>query len=330
MTAAGASSLLVLLRGLEGHALAVDAQKALQAAYAWLSLQGEQFYVEDKNTCYTLYSLEKVGDLAGIEAFGQEAWYARGAEVLIRLQRKDGGWGSHSDTALALLFLTRATRTLRASAAPPVLSGAKGNGMRSGDLVYVDLLDGFISAAALLGHIRRERSSALLPLAEQAVHSYALDFEYELVPHLLGLWSRPDNVSRFARGELERITGLSSTKKEAFLAWYGECHEVLELETDPGIDAGELADALGRIESVRLRCRIVALIGRRGHRELAGRLIEELATPSAVYRLCIHGALSLFFPAPESAPDGDDDSAWERVAAGWRAAWQSHLASETR
>lgn len=59
---------------------------------------------------YYLYGCERVGALLRTEQFGKHWWYIDGAKFLVDKQdKKDGKWGSVTDTCFALLFLRRAT-----------------------------------------------------------------------------------------------------------------------------------------------------------------------------------------------------------------------------
>jgi hypothetical protein len=58
---------------------------------------------------YYLFSLEKAMDVIGVRRLGGVDWYAAGARLLAGAQRDDGRFGGPIDTALALLFLNRAT-----------------------------------------------------------------------------------------------------------------------------------------------------------------------------------------------------------------------------
>jgi Mg-chelatase subunit ChlD len=68
---------------------------------------------------YYIYSLERVGQILGIDYIGDHAWYPEGAKWLIDQQAGNGSWsgfsGDHNPrlaTSFALLFLTRATPEL--------------------------------------------------------------------------------------------------------------------------------------------------------------------------------------------------------------------------
>ncbi len=75
--------------------------------------------VAEKYNYYYLYSLERVGQILGIEFIADQEWYPQGAQYLVKRQSDDGSWptGKGEDDPLltssyALLFLTRATASL--------------------------------------------------------------------------------------------------------------------------------------------------------------------------------------------------------------------------
>ncbi len=77
---------------------------------------------ESRYLYYYLYSLERVGRLLDTEFIGNHEWYPLGAQFLVKAQKPDGRWVESQPsedprlaTSFALLFLTRATATLRPS-----------------------------------------------------------------------------------------------------------------------------------------------------------------------------------------------------------------------
>ena len=84
---------------------------------------------------HSMYALQKVCVLLGIEDLGGLAWYREGAERLVRFQGDDGGWnpevwqrgvldpkrkGDIVNTAYALLFLLRSSEVYRPTTPSPV------------------------------------------------------------------------------------------------------------------------------------------------------------------------------------------------------------------
>ncbi|MFH1226478.1 MAG: hypothetical protein V1701_01075 [Planctomycetota bacterium] len=64
---------------------------------------------------YYLYGVQRAGSLANTETFGPYKWYQLGARYLLIEQDPDGSWNKNvEDTAFAILFLSRATKTLTA------------------------------------------------------------------------------------------------------------------------------------------------------------------------------------------------------------------------
>lgn len=67
----------------------------------------------DGNTLYYLYGLERLGAVLAIDRIGPFDWYRQGAFHLITMQSTNGLWeNSQSKTSFALLFLSKATRSL--------------------------------------------------------------------------------------------------------------------------------------------------------------------------------------------------------------------------
>ena len=126
---AGAVSSLIMLKQIKNSDPKVA--PSVVRGVAWIA---ENFTVEKNARAplgreewyhYSLYALERVGDLYPTEKFGRKAWYAIGATHLLKTQQKDGAWQgpdpnlSIADTCFALLFLERVARRA------PVATGGK-------------------------------------------------------------------------------------------------------------------------------------------------------------------------------------------------------------
>ena len=91
---------------------------------------------------YELFALEKACVIAGVERLGEVPWYAAGAELLLKAQNEDGGWGGRPesrdrgaprgggiqqsrpvDTAFALLFRVRAAEVYGTATPRPIDGG---------------------------------------------------------------------------------------------------------------------------------------------------------------------------------------------------------------
>lgn len=322
MTAAGASSLLVARNGLGGGSrLKKSVEKAIVRSYLWIDKNFNSYmsFNLGGHGLYTIYSLEKVGDLGGIERFGKHDWYVEGAEKLLAAQKGDGSWGPYVNTSFALLFLTRATR-LKPYAAPKITTRAQGKGgegVKRG-LVFIGRLEGFVAAKDILGLLEHSRDGTLIPIGEEVVRNYNPSQLGDLVPDLLQLWTRSnDRISRFARDSLEEITGMRSSKREDYQLWLGQTKLVADLEKKSKVTVEELSAMLDKIESPVLKTRIVNLASKRGLFGMAGRLVQELQSPHHLYRVTVNGLLCLWSGRTVPSPDAKDKAGWEDVARGW-------------
>jgi len=114
MTAGGLASLVICLHW-QGKPYKLDA--AAKSASKWLTqnftvkgnpLMGQGWHY------YYLYALERAGVIYGTEFFGKNEWYQVGAKYLLDEQAENGAWNNNvQDTCFAILFLRRATQTLK-------------------------------------------------------------------------------------------------------------------------------------------------------------------------------------------------------------------------
>ena len=358
MTAAGASSLVVVLRVLGSKSpvferpptqAAREWQDAVLAACAWITRYFDHFLVDDRGLCYRLYSLEKLGDLAGIDTFGQHDWYRRGAASLLERQHSDGSFGSYVDTALALLFLTRSTRALRPTAAPtlytaqsrrdldadstpgaaPKQEAGVDEALGSRALVYIHRAGGFLPARRVFDYVASVRHRRLLPVAREVVANFPPNRQTELVPLLTALWGPRDAVTRFARTTLRRLTGLDADRPSDFLSWYETSRAIERLGKSEELTAARVRQEIGPLKNIPLRCEWVRIAGRRGLRSLWPLLIRELTVESVPYRQTIHGTLKLWYDAPIPTPKNDTAPAWRATAAAWQK-WAKRRETSTK
>ena len=325
MTAAGASSLLVARNGL-GRAnlpLRQSLDKALVRSYAWINKNFNAFIQAGGggHGLYTMYSLEKVGDLGEIEKFGEHNWYVEGATILLDKQQGDGGWaGGYVNTSFAVFFLTRATR-LKPYSAPKILTNSPaGGGSADRDLVFIGRLNGFISAKEVLKILGDSRNANMVSVGEEVVRNYNQNFVGELAPVLLSLWTgSSDKVSRFARASLQQITGLSSSNRNDYADWYASFEKVDALSTGPGVNATALSSLLKNTTSPTLKGKILDLAHRNKLYQMAGDLVGELAiSKSHDYRLKVNGLLNLWSGRSITPPAARDADGWKKVVDAWR------------
>jgi hypothetical protein len=117
MTAAGVSSLCVILRAKNNLTPAKDIR--IQKGLKWL---GDNLTFDNNPRggwhYYWIYSVERAGSFSGSDWFGDRPWFKEGSDWLVGKQNGDGSWGGEgggkkiADTAWAMLFLRRATRSI--------------------------------------------------------------------------------------------------------------------------------------------------------------------------------------------------------------------------
>ena len=341
MTAAGSSSLIIARDALK-KGVAVrrhnEIELAILRSYAWIADHFDEFLNGNRWPYYTLYSLEKVGDLAGLEAIDGHEWYEAGARVIVSRQRDDGGWGSYVDTSFALLFLTRATK-MDASQPRIYTSAGREGGKRNedtGDSVYISQIDGFVSATEFLSLLSEYRGADYLDMAQEIVKNFRADRKGDLVAPLLGVWKgQRDAVGRFALSALQEITGIRRGTQDEFERWAKGYAIARELASRNAIDETAVRATLQKLRDDTHRMRVLDLVHRRGAHELAGVFIEELGrTRDPTYRRRIHDLLSAWTRRPDKkgrtrgqVPEDDDKTGWADVHRDWAAWWSTHEGS---
>jgi hypothetical protein len=111
-----------------GKKLRSRLEESMQAGLDWLeehwsiqenSMAGEPDKDQKKWRLYWLYALERVGSFLDVTEVAGHAWYAEGAEALLKEQEPSGCWvagqPAEIDTCFALLFLRQGSRKSAAS-----------------------------------------------------------------------------------------------------------------------------------------------------------------------------------------------------------------------
>ena len=183
---------------------------------------------------YTVYSLEKAGDLAEVHSFGSHDWYREEGEFLLRDQYEDGHWGRDDwkgvATSFALLFLRRATVRFQAIHRI-VATGAGSGGSRDIDQVYVEKWGGSYAIGSILCAALEHDDPDLLRVADEAIERFLESEQGRLVPTLLLLAQQgPSGTRTFAVRALRRVTGVENGPLETFEAWFKQWSEVRGIE----------------------------------------------------------------------------------------------------
>jgi hypothetical protein len=330
MTAAGASNLLIARDGLQrlgrGNSKIVsDLERALRSSLGWISSQLSAYIDHSGSYYYTLYSLEKVGDLGGIREFNGRDWYYEGCRALLERQAPDGSWGgrassTHVDTSFALLFLTRATRPYQeVESAPKIFTGPdRPDAPESKGRVYVDSIDGFISAREFFYYLSRRRDRKTIKIGEQVVNNYASDRREELIPLLVMVWGRhSDAAAQFARDALQTITGVRKDDREFYLKWHRDAQSVSALYKSAKKDPVEIGRVLRQCEGLALKTRILDIIERERLAETCLDLVDELLSKDDAHRRRVHALLQQFTNVTVSAPESKSLREWKPVHARW-------------
>ncbi|OUU25428.1 MAG: hypothetical protein CBC13_02120 [Planctomycetia bacterium TMED53] len=179
MTCAGVSSLMVAYDyGAEGFApeFRKTVRDSIRDGIAWMT---ETWNATD--SCYGMYSLEKVGDLGGIEKIGSHDWYQLISEHLLSRQTSEGSWinmGNYAgqsiriDTAFALLILKRASAMLTRSATTFVIfsgGGSSSEKIQSDEWALLADSGQSIHLPTLVRQLRLRPKAKLLKIFEEVI-----------------------------------------------------------------------------------------------------------------------------------------------------------------
>ncbi len=294
MSCAGISSLAIAkesLQRLDAYkgAIAARTDKALDDGLAWAQLHFTPRTNSYKGLgwfFYYLYSVEKAGEIAGVESFGLRPWWAEGALHLVETQEGSGAWAnSPRFTSFALLFLNRATIPPKILVEKP---GAVATGEKRGtgpggldDIVHVEGL-GLVSLGQAIGTLdtgdpraRREN----LAVVKKSFESMDARRRPIAIPALLkALKARDPSVRKFARWALEEATDVKKIDGAGAQNWYELWRQVVNAPEKGSYDKVPLfrGTVRGGDASMPMRRAIIETLMQLRAVEGCGEIIGEL------------------------------------------------------
>jgi len=342
MTCAGASSLLIAYEALKGDKRFKDfekVEKAIRDGIGWIiaRVNGQDSWRWGGlgGAYYSLYSLEKVGDLGGIEKFGSFDWYEVGARHLISIQNKKlGCWGTNDRpgninymTSLALLFLSRATdltfhnRPLMRRVVTGKGSSALPKKTSSRDWVYLPDLHLEVPARRIFRKLRYLPTRKLLRMAEGVVKYYDPRWRPELIPTLLETFERTPYapIKKAVRKWLAQIAGFLAKDPKQYRTFMQRWNEVWEAgRTQNRKKVPQLLSYLRQTQSKQLKLRIIWALTVIRAPEAIPALVEEMDSPDKEIRTKAYRAVVYIsgknFPFDPEAPKSTRERQLER----WR------------
>ncbi len=341
MTSAGQSSVLLAYRSLVRRggisAVKTKLEKAIRDGYGWLTRFLES-PADLRHDPYALYSLEKVGDIGKVERFGLCSWYPVGADMLLATQQPSGNWGRPGtpgavhDTALALLFLRRASaldavkRTAIRVTGPAETSKPE---FSHRYYVYLPSVDRAVPVIQFFRKLRYRPTPELMQLAREMAGVYDPDHVDELVLFTLSLGrSRSERIKRLGRELIRKTAGLDTDDVEVVRDWAIRWREVVSVGRARRLDAApRLRRLLAETPSVPLKIRIVWALQRVNDRDAITDLLDLMEADELSLRQAAHGAVvvlsgkSFVFHA-----DGAPGERREELSR-WRSWWSAERAA---
>lgn len=334
MVAAGLSSLLIARRGLQEYGayttdIASEVDLAIEQGLAWITANCNQFFGND---VYGLYGLEKVGDIARISRFGKVDWYLRGARLLVSQQRRDGMWAKsgHADatvrTALALLFLTRATQSSLQILGPPIfVKEEEGYRQEHPDLVHIPQVNGFMSASTLFAFLRETRDPKVIPLVAEAAKGYPPHLLHDLLAELIRLWTKKkDKTTRFAVKQLHSLTGLEKASRDELTTVVKQFRRLDQLKTTDNAKDVDLKPFLSSTKSPVFKRHLLTTIDRFDFVSSYETVIEASGDRDSRVAERAHEILEDWSERFREVADGDPPSRGKKAALLWQQWWSRH------
>lgn len=255
MSCAGASSTLIAFEALKYvKNYPVDKRQALEKSIrdglgyltTLMDGKGDWQWGGLGDIYYSLYSCEKVGDIGGIEAFGNFDWYQAGARTLLERQdKKVGCWGTTDKpgnlnymSALALLFLSRAT-DLTFHNRPMVRYGTgrevrQSDSQKSREWVFIPKMGVEVPVRRVLKKLRYLPTPKLMRMSEGIVEHYDRQYLPELIPVLAETYEKTPYkpVKKYVTDSLAKITGIGSEDMNVQREFLPKWNEIVKAGTE--------------------------------------------------------------------------------------------------
>lgn len=336
MSAAGLSSLVIVREGLEATRRLTpqrdhDTLWAIRDGVSWFAKNFDAARNVNRGTAwwyYYLYSVEKAMDLAGVERVGEHEWWREGVQELLARQQPNGAWvNDPNETALALLFLNRATLPARLEVGKVERVATGAADPSAWDKVILPGNVGQVALRQVLLALGQATSSAevkdRLELAQQGMSAFDQDARPRLVPELQALLESPHrSVKKWAR---DQVLLLAGTEDAAALRSFADRWEQLRR-------AGEGQDlaAIPQVQAVLLDPQATMPLKRAALRTV-GRL-RAVETTGEIIALLEHKELALRQAAweqlqPHTGPGREFDpaaaeGARKKAVDAWRGWWR--------
>jgi hypothetical protein len=181
--------------------------KAIKDGFHWMGVHwGQKDSNHERHFAYHLYTIERVTALMDVQKINGHDWYDEGSDELLQRQANDGSWTDIGQplgsTAMALMFLTKATTTIVAPRKRPTIVGgglqAGGRGLPD-NLDAVQVKEGAVAARKLMGPVDN-----LLIELERSSEAKVEDIQAAVVEAVQ--LDRPDELI----GQIERLRRLST------------------------------------------------------------------------------------------------------------------------
>lgn len=277
-----------------------DLEKSIRDGHAWIS----RYLAEHERlqpVPYTLYSLEKVGDIGHVKSYGDIDWYERGADILLKTQGRAGNWGvpgsadSRHYTALSLLYLGRASGFEPRSLVRITGTSAEARDFSQRYWVQVPSLEGVVPVIRYFRQLRTRPYPDLVASVPELLENYDPTHLDELVSFIRTLRHSPfAKIRELERPLLARLTGEEHEDLLGYEDWARQWKEVNTiLQKRQVARIPRLLELLTSVPGEKLKIHVIRALQQFRRPETVEALIAQLASGSAEVRGAAHAAIQI-------------------------------------